>query len=113
MNVKSPGAERPATAKTAVATLLAPVSWGTTYLTITQLLPAGRPLLVAAMRVLPAGLALLAAGSIRQWWRPRGGAWGRTALLATFNFGLFFPLLAVAVYRLPGGVAAAVGFEAK
>jgi probable blue pigment (indigoidine) exporter len=61
------------------------------------------------MRVVPAGLVLLAAGSIRQWWRPRGGAWGRTALLATFNFGLFFPLLAVAVYRLPGGVAAAVG----
>jgi probable blue pigment (indigoidine) exporter len=29
--------------------------------------------------------------------------------LALFNFGLFFPLLAVAVYRLPGGVAAAVG----
>jgi probable blue pigment (indigoidine) exporter len=26
-----------------------------------------------------------------------------------FNFGLFFPLLSVAVYRLPGGVAAAVG----
>jgi probable blue pigment (indigoidine) exporter len=26
-----------------------------------------------------------------------------------FNFGVFFPLLSVAVYRLPGGVAAAVG----
>jgi probable blue pigment (indigoidine) exporter len=42
-------------------------------------------------------------------WRPRGGEWGRTAILALFNFGLFFPLLVVAVYRLPGGVAAAVG----
>jgi len=31
------------------------------------------------------------------------------AALALFNFGLFFPLLAVAVYRLPGGVAAAAG----
>jgi probable blue pigment (indigoidine) exporter len=30
-------------------------------------------------------------------------------VLALFNFGLFFPLLVVAVYRLPGGVAAAVG----
>ena len=26
-----------------------------------------------------------------------------------FNFGFFFPLLVVAVYRLPGGVAAAGG----
>ena len=34
---------------------------------------------------------------------------GRTALLALCNFGLFFPLLVVAVYRLPGGVAAAAG----
>jgi probable blue pigment (indigoidine) exporter len=30
-------------------------------------------------------------------------------VLATFNFAVFFPLLAVAVYRLPGGVAAAFG----
>ena len=29
--------------------------------------------------------------------------------LATFNFAFFFPLLVVAVYRLPGGVAAAAG----
>ena len=31
------------------STVLAPVAWGTTYVTITQLLPAGRPLLVAAI----------------------------------------------------------------
>ena len=30
-------------------------------------------------------------------------------MLAAFNFAIFFPLLVVAVYRLPGGVAAAVG----
>ena len=42
-------------------------------------------------------------------WRPHGHDWWRTAVLALFNFGLFFPLLAVAVYRLPGGVAAAAG----
>ena len=33
----------------------------------------------------------------------------RTAVLATCNFAVFFPLLVVAVYRLPGGVAAAAG----
>ena len=93
----------------AAATVLAPIAWGTTYVTVTELLPPGRPLLVAAARVVPAGLALVVAGLFASRWRPRGAAWGRTALLALCNFGLFFPLLAVAVYRLPGGVAAAAG----
>jgi probable blue pigment (indigoidine) exporter len=92
-----------------MATVLAPVAWGTTYVTITQLLPAGRPLLVAAMRVVPSGVVLLIVGSFTSRWRPRGAEWWRTAVLAVFNFGIFFPVLAAAVYRLPGGVAAAVG----
>ncbi|MEO5901670.1 MAG: EamA family transporter [Ilumatobacteraceae bacterium] len=85
------------------------MSWGSTYLTITEFLPHGRPLLVAAMRVAPAGLVLLVAGRLVGPWRPRGVEWGRTALLALCNFGLFFPLLVIAVDRLPGGTAAAVG----
>lgn len=94
---------------TAGLTVLAPIAWGTTYLTTTELLPEGRPLLVATMRVVPAGLVLLVAGTVASRWRPRGADWGRTATLAIFNFGVFFPLLSAAVYRLPGGVAAAVG----
>jgi probable blue pigment (indigoidine) exporter len=94
---------------TAGATALAPVSWGTTYTVVTEMLPAGRPLLVAAARVVPSGLALVAGGALAARWRPRGAEWARTAVLALFNFGLFFPLLIVAVYRLPGGVAAAAG----
>jgi probable blue pigment (indigoidine) exporter len=94
---------------TAGATVLAPISWGTTYVTITELLPDGRPLLVATMRVVPSGLALLIAGTLASRWRPRGPEWWRTGMLAVVNFGVFFPLLVVAVYRLPGGVAAAVG----
>src|SRR6476660_2180279 len=39
---------------------LAPAIWGTTYLTTTQLLPAGRPLLAVVLRALPAGLVLIA-----------------------------------------------------
>ncbi|HEV7760777.1 MAG TPA: EamA family transporter [Acidimicrobiales bacterium] len=101
--------ERASGTWTAGATLLAPISWGTTYVVITELLPAGRPLLVASVRVLPSGLVLLAAGALVSRWRPRGADWWRTATLALFNFGLFFPLLVAAVYRLPGGVAAAVG----
>jgi probable blue pigment (indigoidine) exporter len=104
MNMKS-------TAQSAVAgvTVLAPIAWGTTYVTVTQLLPAGRPLLVATMRVLPAGIMLLIVGAFVSRSQPRGAEWWTTAKLAVFNFGLFFPLLSVAVYRLPGGVAAAVG----
>lgn len=94
---------------TAGATVLAPISWGTTYTVVTETLPAGRPLLVAAARVVPAGLALVAGGTLASHWRPRGAEWARTAVLALFNFGLFFPLLTVAVYRLPGGIAAAAG----
>ncbi len=94
---------------TAGVTVLAPMAWGTTYVTVTELLPAGRPLLVATMRVVPAGIALLLVGAFRSRWRPRGAEWMRTAKLGLFNFGFFFPLLSVAVYRLPGGVAAAVG----
>ncbi len=98
-----------ATAGTAATTLLAPIAWGTTYVTITELLPDGRPLLVATIRVVPSGLVLLVAGALASRWRPRGAEWWRTGTLAVFNFGIFFPLLVVAVYRLPGGVAAAVG----
>jgi probable blue pigment (indigoidine) exporter len=95
--------------RTALLTVLAPVSWGTTYVTITELAPDGRPLFVAAARVLPASVVLLLVGSIRQPSRPHGADWWRTAALAVCNFGAFFPLLVVAVYRLPGGVAAAAG----
>jgi probable blue pigment (indigoidine) exporter len=95
--------------RTALLTVLAPISWGTTYVTITELAPDGRPLLVAAARVLPAGVVLLLVGSVRQPSRPHGADWWRTAALSVCNFGAFFPLLIIAVYRLPGGVAAAAG----
>ena len=63
------------------------------------------------MRVVPAGAACSwVVGAARG----RGGApaapsGGAPRCSALFNFGIFFPLLVVAVQRLPGGVAAAVG----
>lgn len=94
---------------TALATLLAPIAWGTTYVTVTEFLPDGRPLLVAASRVVPAGVVLLLVGRLLSSWQPRGVEWRQLGAISLFNFGIFFPLLVVGVYRLPGGVAAATG----
>ena len=86
-------------------TALAPAVWGSTYLVTTEALPAGYPVTVAALRALPAGLLLLA---LTRCLPPR--AWlGRVFLLGGFNFALFWTLLFVAAYRLPGGVAATLG----
>ncbi|MET9648987.1 EamA family transporter [Streptomyces sp. NPDC006460] len=86
-------------------TALAPISWGSTYVVTTELLPPDRPLFTGLMRALPAGLLLLAL--TRKL--PRGAWWGKAALLGVLNIGAFFPLLFLAAYRLPGGVAAVVG----
>jgi probable blue pigment (indigoidine) exporter len=86
-------------------TALAPAVWGSSYLVTTELMPAGYPVTVAALRALPAGLLLLA---LTRSLPPR--AWlGRIFLLGSFNFALFWVLLFVAAYRLPGGVAATLG----
>jgi probable blue pigment (indigoidine) exporter len=92
-------------ARTALVTAIAPLTWGTTYLVTTELLPAGRPLLAAALRALPAGL-VLAAATRRS---PVGAWWVKALVLGTLNIGAFFALLFVAAYRLPGGIAATLG----
>lgn len=86
-------------------TALAPAVWGSTYVVTTQMLPAGYPLTVALLRALPAGLLLLLL--VRQL--PSGAWWPRTLLLGALNFSVFWALLFVAAYRLPGGVAATLG----
>ena len=88
-----------------MTTALAPIVWGTTYIVAAELLPPDRPLLAALLRSLPAGLLLLML--VRRL--PRGAWWWRSAVLGVLNIGLFFALLFVAAYRLPGGVAATVG----
>jgi len=93
------------TARDLLLSVLAPASWGTTYVVTSQLLPDHRPMLAATMRALPAGLILLA--FVRRL--PKGSWWWKTAVLGTLNFGAFFPLLFFAAYRLPGGVASTLG----
>ena len=86
-------------------TALAPAIWGSTYIVTTEVLPQGYPLTLAVLRALPAGLLLIA---LTRSLPPR--AWlGRIFVLGAFNFAVFWSLLFVAAYRLPGGVAATLG----
>lgn len=86
-------------------TALAPAIWGSSYIVTTSLLPGQSPLLVALLRALPAGILLLVI--VRQLppmaWIPR------LLILGALNFSLFWTLLFVSAYRLPGGVAATLG----
>lgn len=88
-----------------VLTASAPAVWGSTYIITTEMLPDGYPLTVAMLRALPAGLLLLVL--VRQL--PEGIWWLRAAILGALNFSIFWWLLFVAAYSLPGGVAATVG----
>ncbi|MEL0627159.1 EamA family transporter [Salinibacterium amurskyense] len=86
-------------------TAIAPIAWGTTYIVTTELLPDGHPLFASLVRALPAGLIALAL--TRQL--PQGAWWWKSLVLGVLNIGAFFPLLFIAAYRLPGGVAATLG----
>ncbi|WP_295658279.1 EamA family transporter [uncultured Nocardioides sp.] len=89
---------------TVLLTAVAPAAWGTTYIVTERLLPPDRPLFAALLRALPIGLALLA-------WRrqlPQGSWWGKAVVLGLCNIGLFFPLIFVSAYHLPGGLAATI-----
>lgn len=86
-------------------TALAPVIWGSSYITSTELLPGWPPLMVGLMRALPAGLVLLALVRTlppRDWWL-------RLLVLGGLNFAIFWGTLFISAYRLPGGVAATLG----
>ena len=86
-------------------TALAPAVWGSTYLVTTEYLPDGYPITVAMLRALPAGLLLLLISRRL----PSPNWWGKVLVLGALNFSIFWTLLFVAAYRLPGGVAATVG----
>ncbi len=87
-----------------LCTALAPAIWGSTYFVPPQYLPEGYPITLAVLRALPAGLLLLV---LTRSLPPR--AWmGRVLLLGALNFAIFWTLLFVAAYHLPGGVAATV-----
>ncbi|WP_405487651.1 EamA family transporter [Nocardia sp. NBC_00511] len=95
-------------AGTLALTGLAPLVWGSTYAITTTYLPPDRPMFTALMRALPAGLLLLAI--TRKL--PHGQWIWRVGVLGLLNIGLFMPMLFLAAYRLPGGVAAVLSSAA-
>jgi probable blue pigment (indigoidine) exporter len=82
---------------------LTPIIFGTTYLLTTEFLPPNRPLLAGLMRSLPTGLVLIIGSRIppRRWM-------ARFFVLSVLYASGLFPLLFIAAYRLPGGVAAVI-----
>ncbi|MFW8594177.1 EamA family transporter [Cribrihabitans neustonicus] len=86
-------------------TALAPAIWGSSYIVTTAFLPGHSPLTVALLRALPAGLLLMLL--VRQL--PPVGWLPRLMVLGAVNFALFWSLLFLSAYRLPGGVAATLG----
>ncbi|OLF78310.1 ABC transporter permease [Maricaulis sp. W15] len=86
-------------------TALAPAIWGCSYLAITLSLPPDHALGIAALRALPAGLLLLL--FVRRL--PRAEWVIKLVILGALNFTVFWSLLNIAAYRLPGGIAATVG----
>lgn len=86
-------------------TAVAPLIWGSSYVVTTQFLPNLDPITVAVLRALPAGLLLLC--FVRQL--PTGRWVPRVFILGALNFSIFWSLLFVAAYRLPGGIAAITG----
>jgi len=87
---------------TPFVTAVAPIAWGSTYIVTEQFLPPDRPLFAATVRALPVGLVLLA----YRRRLPRGDWWWKAIVLGLCNIGMFFPLIFLAAYHLPGGLAA-------
>lgn len=100
--VRTPGQTR---AWDLLLTGLAPAIWGSSYIVTTQLLPQVPAMTVALLRALPAGLLLLAFARRL----PQGAWWLRVFILGALNFSVFWSMLFVSAYRLPGGAAATVG----
>ncbi|SFX38313.1 probable blue pigment (indigoidine) exporter [Paracoccus pantotrophus] len=85
-----------------IGTAIGPMLWGTTYVVFVGTLPTDHPVLISALRALPAGLLLLL--MVRRL-PPRRILFPVTVLALT-NIGLFFALLLISAARLPGGITA-------
>lgn len=87
--------------------ILAPLLWGSTYAATALFFKGYPPIWMAVWRALPAGLLLLLMqpGSLRRLPLP----WPRMLALTLSGVTVFFALLFLATYRLPGAVAGTLG----
>lgn len=85
-----------------IGTAIGPMLWGTTYVVFVQTLPTDHPILISALRALPAGLLMLLL--VRRL--PPRRILIPVTVLALTNIGLFFALLLISAARLPGGITA-------
>jgi drug/metabolite transporter (DMT)-like permease len=99
-------ATHPPTWKTLVAFAIIYFVWGSTYLAIRIGVREVPPLLLAAMRFLPAGLILYLWTLARGERSPTGREWASASLLAVMIFVLDYGLLFWAEQRVPSGIAA-------
>jgi len=76
--------------------------WGTTYAVTQYTLADWPPLLLGAIRALPAGLILLAIKPNL----PKGNDWGVLLRLGAINIALFFGLLFIMAQTLPAAISA-------
>ncbi|KXF80463.1 DMT family transporter [Enterovibrio coralii] len=90
--------------KNYILAALVPLLWGSTYAAVGLYLQDMTPFWVAVWRALPAGLLLLL---LKPGKPPL--PWSKMTLLSVLNIALFFPLLFIAAYRLPGSVAGTLG----
>ncbi len=75
--------------------------WGTTYAVTQFTVPDWPPVLLGALRALPAGLLLLA---IKPTW-PKKHEWKSLLVLGTVNIALFFGLIFVMALTLPAAIS--------
>lgn len=92
-------------AQTILLTALVPCIWGSTFVVTTELLPKSGAFTNASIRALMAGFLLLLLN--KEF--PKGEWLWKIVVVGALNFSIFWWLLFVAAYRLPGGVAATVG----
>lgn len=88
--------------KNILITMLAPIIWGSTYIITSTFLPINRPIFVAFIRALPAGVILLLISRklpSKEWLL-------KSFILGSLNIGGFFACIFIASYRISGGIVA-------
>ncbi len=83
---------------------IAPVAWGSNYFVTRHFLPEDAALWGAALRAIPAGVALM----LLRPRLPHGSWWWKSFVLGILNVGAFFVLIYVASQLLPSNIASTI-----